>query len=146
MSVFEYKIINNRKVYSIPENVCKEMISHAYAKLANCFPVPNEGFTAAVLVESGNIYEGVSYKSKTHTLTMHAEATAFAHANIKGEPRIIAITAGPDCNICHICKQLIWENSLQSGIDVLIIKKESNRILQIPISDLMIMPWPIEAI
>jgi cytidine deaminase len=142
MIKFEHQIVDEKIVYVIPKEICEQMIERAHKGLVNCFPVANEGFVAAVLAESGNIYEGVSYKSKTYTLTMHAEATALAHANIKGESRIIAATAGPDCNICHICKQLLWENSLQSGIDLVIIKKEGAQILQIPISKLMLLPWP----
>jgi hypothetical protein len=50
---------------------------------------------------------------------MHSEATALTNAAIHGEKDIVAIT-GPNC---HICKQLIYESSLNSGIDVLVIIK-----------------------
>jgi len=85
-----------------------------------------------------NIYTGISYKSDTATLTMHSEATALTHAAIHGEKEIVAIT-GPNC---HICKQLIWENSLRSGIDIVIVIEEDGKVKQIPISHLMPYPWP----
>jgi cytidine deaminase len=69
---------------------------------------------------------------------MHSEATALAHAAIHGEKEVVAIT-GPNC---HICKQLIYESSLNSGIDVVIIIEEGGEIKQIPISRLMPYPWP----
>ena len=117
---------------------CQELFAQAAAILSNTFPKKGEGYAAAVLTKKGNIYTGVSYCSDTYTLTMHGEAVALAHANLHGEREILAIT-GPNC---HICKQLIYENSLRSGIDILVIIKEKNQIKQIPISKLMPYPWP----
>jgi len=91
-----------------------------------------------LMTKSGNIYIGVSYKSDTETLTMHSEATALAHAAIHGEKEIVAIT-GPNC---HICKQLIYESSLCSGIDIVVVIEEDGKIKQIPISKMMPYPWP----
>lgn len=76
--------------------------------------------------------------SDTYTLTMHCEATALAHAAIHGEKDIVAIT-GPNC---HMCKQLIYESSLNSGIDVAVIIEEEGDIKQIPISEMMPYAWP----
>lgn len=121
----------------IDEKVCLEMFRIADEALKNAYP-NGQGFAVAVLTKKGNIYPGVSYKSDTYTLTMHAEAVALAHAAIHGEIDIIAIT-GPNC---HICKQLVFESSLRSGIDVLVIIKEGGKIKQIPISKLMPFPWP----
>jgi len=53
---------------------------------------------------------------------------------------VIAITGSN----CHICKQLIYENSLRSGIDVVIIMEEEGKIKQIPISTMMPYPWPVK--
>ena len=71
-------------------------------------------------------------------LTMHAEATALAHAAIHGEKEIIAIT-GPNC---HACKQLIWESAVNSGIDVVVILREGDHLLTLPISSMMRYGWP----
>ncbi len=106
--------------------------------MQHTYPEPGKGYAVALLTKAGNVYEGVSYLSRTQTLTMHSEATALAHATIHGETDIVAIT-GPNC---HICKQLIYESSLHSGIDVLIIIKDGNKVRQVPISELMPYPWP----
>src|SRR6185295_12669260 len=101
---------------------CNELLERAEKALVNTYPESGNGYAVALLTKAGNIYEGASYKSDTYTLTMHSEATALANAAIHGEKEVIAIT-GPNC---HICKQLIYESSLNSGIDVLIIIKEDN--------------------
>jgi len=106
--------------------------------MVNTFPKKNDGFAMALMTVSGQIFTGVSYKSDTRTLTMHSEATALAHAAIHGETKIVAIT-GPNC---HICKQLIYESSLRSGIDTVVIMEEAGEIKQVPISKMMPYPWP----
>ena len=90
------------------------------------------------MTKAGNIYTGVFYLSDTETLPMHSEVTALAHAAIHGEKDIVAIT-GPNC---HICKQLIYESGLHSGIDIVVVIEEDNQIKQIPISKMMPYPWP----
>lgn len=120
---------------------CNELLERAEKALKNTYPESGSGYAVALLTKAGNIYEGASYKSDTYTLTMHSEATALANAAIHGEKDVIAIT-GPNC---HICKQLIYESSLNSGIDVLVIIKEDDGIKQIPISELMPYPWPDKA-
>lgn len=117
---------------------CSELLERAERALAKTYPEAHKGYAAALLTASGKIYEGVSYLSNTQSLTMHAEATALSHAAIHGERAIIAITE-PNC---HICKQLIYESSRNSGIDTLVILKESAGFRQIPISQLMPYPWP----
>jgi cytidine deaminase len=69
---------------------------------------------------------------------MHGEAVALAVAAQYGDTRIVAIT-GPNC---HNCKQLIWESSIRSKIDTLVIIEEEGKIKKIPISELMPYPWP----
>src|SRR5687767_8014000 len=108
------------KVYEVSDEVAREMFSRAQAAKGNTYPEPGKGYAVSVLTDKGNIYEGVSYISDTMTLTMHCEMTALSNAAIHGEKNIIAIT-GPNC---HMCKQLIWENALHSGIDVQIIMEE----------------------
>lgn len=132
------KNLGDKKIYELTEDECKKLLKAADEAMANTFPKSNEGFTAALMTKKGNIYAGVSYGSDTGTLTMHSEATALAHAAIHGEKDIAAIT-GPSC---HICKQLIYESSLRSGIDTVEIIEEGGKIKQIPISKLMPYPWP----
>lgn len=123
--------------HAIPEATAREMLQRAEAAKANTYPAPG-AYAVAVLTASGNIYEGISYKSDTYTLTMHCEMVALANAALHGEKDVTAIT-GPNC---HMCKQLIWESALNSGNDIQIIMEENGEIKQVPISHLMQYPWP----
>ena len=136
----EFVLRSNRKIFKIDETTCRKMLQVAEAAKQNTFPKKG-GYAAAVLTTKGNIYEGAAYCSDTYTLTMHGEAVALAHANLHGDRDIVAIT-GPNC---HICKQLIWENSLRSGIDIVVVMEEEGKIVQVPISKLMPYPWPEKA-
>jgi len=140
MSNLKFSMVNERKLFEIPDAVCEEMLVKGTAALAECYPKAGgeNGFAVAVLTSQGNIYTGASYRSDTATLTMHSEAVALAHAAQHGEKEIIAIT-GPNC---HICKQLIWESSLNSGIEVQVIMKEEGQLKKVPISQMMPYPWP----
>ncbi len=131
--------MSNLKTFPVTEDVAKKMLRVAAEARANTYPKPG-AYAVVVLTGSGKMYEGVSYNSDTLTLTMHSEATALAHATIHGEKEIIAIT-GPNC---HICKQLIWERSIHSGIEIQVILEEDGKIKFIPISKLMPYAWPDE--
>lgn len=135
------KIIEKGKeTYNLTTSECKKLLSESEKTIKYSYPEKGKGFSVALLTRSGNIYTGASYGSDTATLTMHSEAVALAHSANHGETDIVAIT-GPNC---HICKQLIWESSLRSKIDTVIILKRGGRIKQIPISKLMPYPWPDE--
>jgi cytidine deaminase len=125
------------KTQPITDEQAKQMLIEADKAKANTYPEPG-GYACAVLTAKGTIYHGAAYKSDTQTLTMHGEATALAHAAIHGETDIIAIT-GPNC---HICKQLIWEHSLQTGIEIQVVIQEEGGVKLVPISELMPYPWP----
>jgi cytidine deaminase len=128
------------KVPEVSDEAARQMLERAEAARANTYPTPGKGYVVSVLTDKGNIYEGVSYNSDTLTLTMHCEMTALAHAAIHGDHNIVAIT-GPNC---HMCKQLIWESALRSGIDVQVVMEEAGEIRRVPISTLMLYPWPDE--
>ena len=132
------KTLDNKTYYELTDEECKNLLRLGDEALKNTYPKESDGYAVALITKNGNIYTGVSYLSDTETLTMHSEATALAHAAIHGEKDIVAIT-GPNC---HICKQLIYESSLRSGIDTLIILEEKGKIKQIPISQMMPYPWP----
>ena len=127
------------KTYILTQEECLNLFQAANEAMANTYPKSGSGYAVAVMTKKGNLYTGVSYISDTDTLTMHSEATALAHAAIHGEKEIVAIT-GPNC---HICKQLIWENSLRSGIDIVVVLEDHGEISQVPISKLMPYPWPV---
>jgi cytidine deaminase len=123
----------------ITPDQAQQMLAAAQAAKPHTYPIPGH-YTAAVLTKSGNIYPGIAYRSDTRTLSMHAEATALAHAAIHGEKAIVAIT-GPNC---HICKQLLYENALRSGIDIQVVMETSDGLKLVPISEQMPFPWPDE--
>lgn len=125
-------------IYRLNDEEVDELLAEADAAMNDTYPNPREGYAVALLTKNGKIYRGVSYKSETYTLTMHSEATALANAAIHGEKDVVAIT-GPNC---HICKQLIYESALHSGIDIVIILREGGVVKQIPISELMPYVWP----
>jgi cytidine deaminase len=132
-----YSSVDGMRVDDIPQAICEEMLRKAEETRPNSYPLPNK-VAAVVLTTHGNMYEGVSYHTEIMSLTMHAEATALAHAAIHGEKEIIAIT-GPNC---HACKQLIGESSVNSGIATVVIMREGERILEVPISAMMQYGWP----
>lgn len=134
----KYVLKESRKLYDLSDEVCREMLRVGDEAKANCYPVSGKGYSVSVLTSKGNIYPGASYGSDTATLTMHSEMVALAHAANHGETEIVAIT-GPNC---HICKQLIWESSLHSGIEVQIIFEENGKIKKVTISEMMPYPWP----
>lgn len=138
MSSLQYKDYKGRKLYLLSDKLCEELIQKGEDALSHCYPDSGKGYSVALLTSKGTIYTGASYSSETATLTMHSEAVALAHAAQHSETEIVAIT-GPNC---HICKQLIWESSLHSGIEIQIIFKEDGEFKKIPISDLMPYPWP----
>ena len=127
-----------KPVKPLTREVCKKLCDGARRAMQYTYPTANDGFSVALLTDKGTIYTGASYGSDTATLTMHSEATALARAANHGETHIVAIT-GPNC---HICKQLIYESSLRSGLNTLVIIEEKGGYKQIPISDLMPYPWP----
>jgi cytidine deaminase len=125
------------RVYDLPEATYRAMLCRADETRRFSYPTPDR-VAAVVLASRGNVYEGVSYHTAIMALTMHAEATALAHAAIHGEQEIVAIT-GPNC---HACKQLIWESSVNSGIDIVVVMPEGDTLLKVPISTMMQYGWP----
>src|SRR3989344_3365222 len=131
--MMQKKIINRKEVYTLSLIECEKLFKAGTKAIQNTYPEKGVGFSVALLTKSGNIYAGASYGSGTATLTMHSEATALSHAANHGETEIVAIT-GPNC---HICKQLIWESSLRSGIDTIVVMEEEGKIVRKPISEFM---------
>lgn len=136
------KIIGTNKdgftQYELSLDECKEMLNRAKDALKYTYPEKNKGYAACVLTANGNMYTGASYTSDVHNITMHGEAVTYAVAAQSGEAQIVAIT-GPNC---HLCKQLIWESAIRSKIDTVVIIEDGTEIKQVPISELMLYPWP----
>ncbi len=132
-----YTVHDGLRRHVIPTDRCRDMLAEVAATRANSYPEPQK-VAAVVLTARGNRYAGVSYHTAIMALTMHAEATALAHAAIHGERAIVAIT-GPNC---QACKQLIWESSLNAGIDIIVVMEEGEQLLRVPISAMMPYAWP----
>jgi len=75
-------------------------------------PFSNYSVGAAVLAESGKIYQGANYESAVYTLTHHAEMMAIDRAIFDGERRFKALACyvgkGPGVP-CGLCRQKIYE-------------------------------------
>ena len=112
---------------------------------------PKLRFGAALKTSSGNVFSSSAFWSDTLTLALHAEHAALAHAAAHNDRRVIAIacvsTEDPNgdafCHPCGICKQLIYENSLSSGIDVLVLMaNRKGGFISKRVSELDSFPWP----
>ncbi len=134
----------------------EELIRAAHEGVRNAYTKkdgPNEyRIGAAVLTEKGTIYSSGLYRSHTASLTLHAEQAVLAHAAAHGEYAIKAIAVtGNDVALerdgtiypCHMCKQLLWESYLRSGINMEILIVKNNKITErLWLKDIMSYTWP----
>ncbi|OGY39799.1 MAG: hypothetical protein A2418_00785 [Candidatus Brennerbacteria bacterium RIFOXYC1_FULL_41_11] len=107
---------------------------------------------SAVLTKDGNIYSSGQYASDTHSLTLHAEQAALAHAAAHGEYEIVVIattaneTAGGDKPVypCHMCKQLLWESYIRSkqNVEIIIVSNKGEVLERFKLLDIIDHPWP----
>ena len=133
----KYKVVKGLRRYNIPNSIATALFSEAAKALPNTYPKPNQ-VACALLTVSSNIYQGVDYRTQIMSLTMHAEATALANAVIHGDKEVIAITG----ENCHACKQLLWENAIHFGNDIIILIKEEKRIRKVALSKIMLYAFP----
>ncbi|HBD24533.1 MAG: hypothetical protein A2566_03735 [Candidatus Zambryskibacteria bacterium RIFOXYD1_FULL_40_13] len=129
-----------------------ELVNEAKLALKNCYPKDSKRvYSAAVLAGDGNIYSASNYGSDTASLTLHAEQSALAHAGAHGQGIIHAIAVASNEDLekgeftppCHMCKQLLWETRLRSGVPLLIILSNSfSQTKEVYIDELMPLPWP----
>lgn len=120
--------------------------------LQNGYPKDSSSsYSAAVLAGDGNMYSAASYGSDTGSLTLHGEQSALAHAAAHGQGEIHAMAVASTENLpkgeftppCHMCKQLLWESRLRSGVPLLIILANNfGETKEVYIDDLMPLPWP----
>jgi cytidine deaminase len=129
----------------------QQLIDEAMLALKNCYPKDRKSsYAAAVLTDSG-IYSAASYDSDTGSLTLHGEQSTLAHAAAHGQGAIYAMAVTSTENLstgeftapCHMCKQLLWESRLRSGVPMLIILANNHgETKEVYIDDLMPLPWP----
>ena len=116
----------------------EEGVRHAYTEHQS----PDDfRIGAAVLTEKGHIFSSGQYRSDSGSLTLHAEQCALAHASAHGEYGIVALAVtwnekaaskseGESIYPCHMCKQLLWESHLHSGLDMEILIVEKGEVLE----------------
>jgi cytidine deaminase len=128
----------------------QSLIQAATEVLKNPYPKDTKTvYAAAVLTSKGNIYASAQYFSDTYSLTLHAEQAALAHAAAHGEGEIVAIATtsnepeGEWSYPCHMCKQLLWESRIRSGVLMQVINFDQNgRIEELNLDEMMQFPWP----
>lgn len=112
---------------------------------------PNLKFGAAVLSSSGAVYAASAFWSDTLTLAIHAEHAALVHAAMHHDRSVEAIacvsTEDPEgnayCHPCGLCRQVIYENGLESGLEITIYMANlKGAHIAKTISELMMYPWP----
>ena len=97
----------------------KELIKLAYKAREQAY-TPYSGFKvgAALLTESGKIYQGCNIENAAYTPTNCAERTAFFKAVSEGERKFKAIAVvggkpemkeGETCAPCGVCRQVMRE-------------------------------------
>ncbi len=132
-----------------------ELVKKAKAALSSVYPSTTQPpyiYGAAVLSSSGDIYSASNYGSDTASLTLHAEQAALSHAASHGDANeIIAIAVASREDLakdeftppCHMCKQLLWENSLRSKKDIVVIMANGHdQTKEFMISEVALYPWP----
>lgn len=103
-------------------------LKHSYA------PYSHFNVSAAVVMESGEIYTGVNVENASFPAGICAERNAIFHAIGCGETTIlgIAIVGGPNytiknyCAPCGICRQVMREFCDPEQMSVILAKSETN--------------------
>lgn len=138
----------------ISNNIKQRLVKEAVTALDNRYPKSTPfAYSAAVLTSLGNIYSASNYGSATASLTLHAEQNALAHAAAHGEGDILAIAVASTEELvqgsftppCHMCKQLLWESSLNSKLPMLIIlSNQHGETKEVRLPEMISFPWPSE--
>lgn len=109
----------------ISEQQKAKLVGEAKKALKNVFPKGwPSSYSDAVQTKAGKIYSVASYVSDTYSLTLHGEQSVLAHAAAHSESEIVAIAItsteklekGEFTPPCHMCKQILHESSLHSGL------------------------------
>ena len=131
----------------------RELVEAAIAALDRSNPAnpPDRKFGAALRTKAGNVYASSAFWSETLSLALHAEQAAIAHAAAHGEREIVTLACVSTedakgeqyCHPCGICKQLLYESSRDSGIDIeiLMANLKGNYLVK-RVSEITPYPWP----
>jgi cytidine deaminase len=135
------------------EKMAEALIREAIRAIDGSHPANpwNRRFGCALQTSSGRVFASSAFWSDTLSLTLHAEHAALAHAAAHNDRQVVAIASVSTedqsgdayCHPCGICKQLIYENSLSSGIDILVLMANfKGKFFARHISELDLFPWP----
>jgi cytidine deaminase len=135
------------------EKMANALIREAIRAIDGSHPAnpANRRFGSALQTSSGHVFASSAFWSDTLSLTLHAEHAALAHAAAHNDRQVVAIASVSTedehgetyCHPCGICKQLIYENSLSSGIDILVLMANlKGKFTARHISELDLFPWP----
>lgn len=135
------------------EQVAEVLIRAAIRAIDGSHPANprNRRFGSALQTSSGQVFSSSAFWSDTLSLTLHAEHAALAHAAAHNDRQVVAIASVSSedergetyCHPCGICKQLIYENSLSSGIDIVVLMANlKGKFITRHISELDSFPWP----
>jgi len=135
------------------EQMAEVLIREAIRAIDRSHPANpgNRRFGSALQTSSGSVFSSSAFWSDTLSLTLHAEHAALAHAAAHNDRQVVAIASvstedehgETHCHPCGICKQLIYENSLSSGIDILVLMANlKGKFTARHISELDLFPWP----
>lgn len=143
-------IINN--ITDLPKDI-ENLLREAQAVAKNAYnKYSNFLVGAAVMTKSGNVYKGTFLENSSFGLTICAEPAAIMAANSNGDFEIssIAIVGGDPVKDkgevvtpCGRCRQIIYEASNVSGIDIDIYCSNLNlsQVLITKISELLPLPF-----
>ncbi|BAJ62897.1 MULTISPECIES: cytidine deaminase [Anaerolinea] len=100
-------------------------------------PYSNYRVGAALLTDSGKIYDGVNVENAAYPVTMCAERTAVFKAVSEGERRFVAIAVATanGGTPCGSCRQVLAEFGLD--IQVIVVDEQGTVHLETTVSDLL---------
>jgi cytidine deaminase len=100
-------------------------------------PYSNYQVGAALLTESGKIYEGVNIENASYPATFCAEQVAVMKAVSEGERRFtaIAVSTNQGSIPCGVCRQVLAEFGLETI--VLVVDGESRVVSEMTVGDIL---------
>jgi cytidine deaminase len=100
-------------------------------------PYSNYRVGAALLTESGKIYEGVNIENASYPATFCAEQVAVMKAVSEGERSFtaIAVSTNKGSIPCGVCRQVLSEFGLETI--VLVVDSEGNLVAELTVGDML---------
>jgi cytidine deaminase len=118
--------------HGMTEEALDLLVEAARRAMANAY-APYSGFSvgAAVMADSGAVYEGCNVENASYPVSMCAERGAIAAAVSAGERAFTAIaivaSGGAPCPPCGMCRQALYE--FGPDLDVILDSPEGSRMV-----------------